>query len=566
MKKINVAIIGQGEESIAAYRVIKEIEKVDLVGVVDYDGELAEVIKKEKDKVLVIKDFRPLIQESKLDVILFAGDDLELLAKLKRLKNPNTNIMEANAGSFLNSLLQTNRELLETKKLKGELWTILNSVQEAIEVADDTGLIKYVNPAFTRVTGIPEDARVNKNIFEVSPHGALAQSLMRQQKVVGFRSKVGGSGVEVISNAVPILVDGQIEGAVVVFQPITDILKLMDELQKSTTIIENLYARIDTITGSRYTFNDLIGKSKAFQGAIEIAQKAAKSDSPLLIDGENGTGKKLFAHAIHQYSNRRNKPFITIKCVDIPEEVMESEFFGHEKGAYSGAVRTKLGRVELVRGGTLFLEEVGVLTPFFQSKLLKFLKTGEFKRVGGETTVKVETRVIASTNMDLRQLVRKGKFLEDLYFLLNYQEIMLPPLRQRKEDVSELVEFFLLKYNRKLGKKVKRITPEAMQILVNYDWPGNIRELGNIIERAMVAVDDDFLEKEHLSPYISQFSHMDTGHYMEIMPLEKMEQMMLKVALSRYGETLEGKKRAAQALNISLATLYNKLKKYKTNF
>ncbi len=562
-KKINVAIIGQGEESIAAYRVIREVAQVELVGVVDYDGRLTELIKKEKDKVLIIKDFRPLIQDSNLDVILFAGEDLELLAKIKRLKNPASSIMEARAGNFLTTLLQTNKELLEAKKLKGELWAILNSVQEAIEVADNTGLIKYVNPSFTRVTGIPADNRVNKNIFEVSPHGALAQSLICQQKVVAYRSKVGGSGVEVISNAAPIVVEGEIEGAVVVFQAITDIFKLMDELQKSSTIIENLYARMDIITGSKYTFKDLVGKSKVFRSTVETAQKMSRGDFTLLLTGENGTGKNVFAPAIHQHSQRRNKPFIKIKCTDIPEEIMEGEFFGSEREAPGGAVTTKLGRVEIARGGTLFIEEVGVLKLFFQQKLLNFLKTKNFRRIGGKKNIKGEVRVIISSNIELKQLVREGKFLEELYFLLNLQKIALPPLRERSEDIPELVQYFIVKYNRKLGKKVKVTSEEARQILVNYEWPGNIRELDNIIERAMMAAEGSTLKKEHLSPYISRFNYMETGQYMEILPLSKMEQMMLKAALSRYGENLAGKKKVAAALNISLATLYNKLKKYK---
>ncbi len=563
IKKINVAIIGQGEESIAAYRVIREVAQVKLVGVVDYDGRLTELIKKEKDKVLIIKDFRPLIQDSSLNVILFAGEDLELLAKIKRLKNPASSIMEARAGNFLTTLLQTNKELLEAKKLKGELWAILNSVQEAIEVADNTGLIKYVNPSFTRVTGIPADKRVGKNIFEVSPQGALAQSLICQQKVVAYRSNVGGSGVEVISNAAPIVVEGEIEGAVVVFQAITDIFKLMDELQKSSTIIENLYTRMDVIMGSKYTFKDLVGKSKIFRTTVEAAQKISRGDFTIFLTGENGTGKNVFAPAIHQYSQRRNKPFVKIKCTDIPEEIMESEFFGSERETPAGTITTKLGRVEIAYEGTLFIEEIGVLKLFLQQKLLKFLKTKKFRRIGGKKDIKGEVRVIISSSIDLKQLVREGKFLEELYFLLNLQKIVLPPLRERREDIPELVQHFIFKYNRKLGKKVKVTSEEARQILVNYEWPGNIRELDNIIERAMMAVEGSTLKKEHLSPYISRFNYMETGQYMEILPLSKMEQMMLKAALSRYGESLAGKKKIAAALNISLATLYNKLKKYK---
>ncbi|MBS4031160.1 MAG: sigma 54-interacting transcriptional regulator [Clostridiales bacterium] len=565
LSKIKVAIVGGGHRGSSVYRVLREVDNVQIIGLADINPASPGMILARRDKIFTTDDFTELVVNPKIHVIVEATGISEVQRKIYEIKSSDAAVMEAMAGNFFMTILQAKEELLEVKKLKGELGAILNSVQEAIEVADNTGLIKYINPAFTRVTGIPEAVRVGKNIFEASPHGALAQALIKQKPVVGYRSKVGGSGVEVISNAAPILVEGQVEGAVVVFQPITDILKLMDELQKSTTIIENLYAKIDQITGSKFTFDDLTGNCKVFLGTVEMAKKAAKSESPVLLVGESGTGKELFAHAIHQASNRRGKPFIKVSCASVPEELLESELFGHEKGSFTGAVRTKLGKVELAKGGTLFLDEIGEMNPYLQGKFLRLLQDRQFERVGGSETIKADVRIITATNVELKSLVRKGRFREELYFLLNVIELNMPPLRHRREDIPVLVEHFIGKLNRKLGKKVKNVDPDALQLLASYDWPGNIRELENVIERAMVTVDSDIFGRQHLSPYIGQFNAGATNVYTEIVPLDKMEQMMLKAALNRFGETLEGKKKASQALNISLATLYNKLKKYKAS-
>jgi PAS domain S-box-containing protein len=560
-----VAIVGAGDGGSSVYRVLREIEIVQIIGVADRNLASPGMVLARKDRLFVTDNFEELVVKPEIDVIIEATGDPEVQKKIHKLKHNGAAVMEALAGNLLMAILQAKEELLEVKKLKSELWAILNSVQEAIEVADNTGLVKYTNPMFTRVTGILESQRVGKNIFEVSPHGALAQALVKQRPVVGYRSKVGGSGVEVISNAAPILVEGEVEGAVVVFRPITDILKLMDELQKSTTIIENLYAKIDQITGSKYTFEDLKGASKVFIATVEMAKKAAKSDSPVLLVGESGTGKELYAHAIHQASQRRGKPFIRISCASVPEELLESELFGHEKGSFTGAVKTKLGKVELVSGGTLFLDEIGDINPYLQGKLMRLLQDKEFERVGGSTTIQADVRIITATNIDLKSMVRKGRFREELYFLLNVIELNLPPLRQRRDDIPGLTDYFIGKLNRKLGKKVRGAAPDALQLLSSYDWPGNIRELENVIERAMVSVESDVIGRQHLSPYIGQFNSAAANQYTEIIPLDKMEQIMLKAALARFGETLEGKKKAAQALNISLATLYNKLKKYKAS-
>ena len=453
------------------------------------------------------------------------------------------------------------QELVEVGRLKGELRGILNAVQDAIEVVDEHGMIRYVNPAFSRMTGIPYSQRVGQNIFEASPHGALATSLVRQKPVTGHRTVVGGSDVEVVSNASPIFVEQEVKGAVVVFQRVTDILKLMDELEKSNNLVENLYAQLNRISGFRWTFDSMIGKSKSFRTTVETAGQYARKDHPVLIEGETGSGKKVFAQAIHHHSSRQKAPFLSVDTGFVPEALLETELFGCEEGAYPGMVRTRLGLAELAHGGTLFVKGIERLNTSLQEKLLQLIREGKFRRIGGKETLAVDVRVIASTHQGMKKQVLQGKFREDLFLELHTAPLRIPPLRERPEDVSALAESFLNHLNRKMNQNIKKISEPALQLLLEYDWPGNHRELWNIMERAVMMVEDTNILPEHLSPYISRSSEV-SSLFSDIVPLERMEQIMLKSALARYGDSLEGKKKAARALNISLATLYNKLKKF----
>ncbi len=437
---------------------------------------------------------------------------------------------------------------------------ILDAVPEAIEVADKEGKILYVNKAFSKVTGIPAKERINKNIFDVSPNGALAQAMSSGKPVTGHCSVVGGTRVEVVSNASPIIIDGNVEGAVVVFQHITDIMNLIEELRKSNTLLEKLSNKFGQVTSSKYTFQDIIGSSIEMKKVLAVAQNAADSKSTILLLGESGTGKELFAHAIHSASSRKEKPFITVNCAAIPENLLESELFGHEKGSFTGAIKDKIGRFELANGGTIFLDEIGDMNLALQSKLLRVLQEFEFERVGGVKTIKVDVRVIAATNRNLRQLVREGQFREDLFYRLNVVEITIPPLRKRKDDLEILCKSIIQKLNRKMGKKIKSLSPNAIQVLKNYHWPGNIRELENVLERVMVNSKGEILTAESIKPHLAGcITGLNT---VDIIPIDEMEKILITKALERYGTSMMGKRQAASSLNISLATLYNKIKKY----
>lgn len=560
MSKIRVAIVGCGAEGFSVYRNLKLVQEVEILGVADPDPGSTGLLAAKADGVFTTTDYVELAKNDDLDVIIDTSGSIEILHNLQGSISPKTTVMEARVADLLKSVLKEKEELLEFKRIQGELSAILNSVQEAIEVADNQGIIKYVNPAFTRITGILEKDRIGQNIFEASPDGALATVLKAGSNIFGHRTRVGGSNAEVVSNAAPIIVEGNMEGAVVVFQHFTDVMKLMDELHQSTTLIENLSEKLGQVTTSKYTFGDILGGSNELKKCMQVAERAARSNSTVLLLGESGTGKELFAHSIHNASPRREKPFIKVNCAAIPESLLESEFFGYAKGAFTGAVKSKIGKFELANGGTIFLDEIGDMNLNLQGKLLRVLQEMEFERVGGNQTIKVDVRVIAATNRNLRDLIRQGKFREDLYYRLNVVEITIPPLRVRKEDLPLLVNNLIIKLNRKLGKKVKGLSRDAEEALFSYDWPGNVRELENVLERVMVTVDDEIFNKKHLIQHVSQFKNTPERD-VDLIPIDQMEQILIKKAMAKFGSTVEGKRRAAQALNISLATLYNKLKK-----
>ncbi|GAB6154977.1 sigma-54-dependent Fis family transcriptional regulator [Desulfosporosinus burensis] len=560
-RKVKVGIVGMGQGGVSIYKTLRSIEHVELSVVCDQQVNSHGLQMAQLDGVqtcVLVEDF---LKVPNLDVIIEATGASHVQQQIEKAKDKTCAVIEAQGANLMMYIIEEKEKLADIKRLKGELDAILNSVQEAIEVAGINGKIKYVNPSFSRVTSIPAGQRIGNNIFDVSPNGALARSLRTHEAVFAHRAVVGGANVEVVANASPIVVDGKMEGAVVVFQPLTDIYKLMEQLRASNQVIDDLQTRINQISTSSYTFDDLIGSHPEFESALNLALKAAKSNSTILITGESGTGKELFAHAIHGASLRLDKPFIKVNCAAIPETLLESEFFGHEKGAFTGALKTKLGKMELANGGTIFLDEIGDMNLSLQAKLLRVLQEMEFERVGGNQTIKVDVRVISATNRNLLEMTKRGEFREDLYYRLNVLELRLPPLRKHKEDIPSYVQSLIVKFNRKFGKHVKGLTTQAEELLMQYNWPGNIRELQNVVERAMVTVEEEIITHKYIFNLVDSQAQMQNESVLGgVIPLEQMEKQLIRLALKEYGDTVEGKKQAAKALKISLATLYNKLK------
>jgi DNA-binding NtrC family response regulator len=298
----------------------------------------------------------------------------------------------------------------------------------------------------------------------------------------------------------------------------------------------------------------IVGDSPQMHKVLELVQSVAGTDATVLIRGESGTGKELIAQAIHANSNRRYFPIIPVNCGAMPESLLESELFGHEKGAFTGAHFRRKGKLEMAHGGTLFLDEVGTISPRTQVDLLRVLESKEFTRLGGTRQVRVDFRVICATNQNLEHLVDQGQFREDLYFRLNVITIQLPPLRDRREDIPSLVEHFTHKYSMQMNRPFEEVDPAAMDLLVRYDWPGNVRELANAIERALVVGKSPIIQADDLPLRLSQQNHGTAGD-----SLAEMEHDHIARMLEREGWNIT---HTAERLRIDRVTLYNKIKKY----
>ncbi|MFQ6083809.1 MAG: sigma-54-dependent transcriptional regulator [Candidatus Aminicenantia bacterium] len=341
------------------------------------------------------------------------------------------------------------------------------------------------------------------------------------------------------------------------------IVKPIDYLELSLTIkkvfqIKKLEEKVSYLIQEKqkeYTIDNIIGKSPKMREVFKLIGMVANSRANILIQGESGTGKELVAKAIHYNSQFRDEPFIVINCSALPDTLLESELFGHVKGAFTDAVKETRGKFEIAGKGTLFLDEIGDISSNLQSKLLRVIETRDFMKVGGEKLLKTEARVITATNQNLKGLVEQGKFREDLYYRLKVVEIFLPPLRERKEDIPDLVAYLLEKINRELHKNVRKVLPEIMERLINYSWRGNVRELENALTRAVTLSKTDVLLEENLPLELSSKSVFRE----ELLPLKEVEKDYIEYVLK---STRGNKSRACHILGITRPTLDKKIKEY----
>jgi len=318
-----------------------------------------------------------------------------------------------------------------------------------------------------------------------------------------------------------------------------------------------------------FDFGNILGKSKGMKDIFKVVKQIADSKSTVLIMGESGTGKELISRAIHYNSNRKNYPFVTINCAAIPETLIESELFGHEKGAFTNAIEKKLGRFEVAHQGTLFLDEIGELSLTTQAKILRFLEEKEFNRVGGSKTIKVDVRLITATNKDLNQMIKKGSFREDLYYRINVVPIVIPPLRERKEDIPILIDHFINKFSVENNKNVKGINKEALEFLMQYEWPGNVRELENLIERVIALTSNEYIPANEL-PYSFKNIPKINGLKESVLDgkvsfLQAEEEFEKEVILDALKRTNYIQSHAAEILGISRRILKYKMDKLGIN-
>jgi DNA-binding NtrC family response regulator len=342
------------------------------------------------------------------------------------------------------------------------------------------------------------------------------------------------------------------------------------DLQRLKILLDKIVERLETLREVKAlrrqlrehgTFGSLIGNSPEMRKIYEVVEQAAPTSASVLITGESGTGKELVAQTIHQLSPRAGFPFVAINCAAIPETLLESEIFGHEKGAFTGAADRRQGCFELADRGTLFLDEIGEMTPATQVKLLRVLQERTFRRLGGRTEQSVDVRVIAATNIDPAEAVQKGKLREDLYYRLNVFALHLPALRDRREDLALLIQAFITEFNQRNQKSIAGVDQAAMRMLQQYNWPGNVRELRNVIERATILAPGPFIESKHLPPVVTNEPAPANQPQVALAPGITVEEAERRLIMMTLEHTRDNKTRAAEILGISLKTLHNKLNK-----
>lgn len=510
--------------------------------------------------------------EQEIDVILLAGNKQIYHKETETLRANNRLIIIPETIWALEKLVDQTREIQTLTGKQKFYQTILMHSHEGVQYVDSKGIIRFINPSFSRITNVSPEERLGKHIEDVSPNGSLNKAYRTKAPVFGYKSSSVGSNVETVANAAPIFVDGKFIGAVATFQDVTEIKYLTEKLMEHQHEQRVINQQTSDGYESKYSLDHITGESEEVKESLNLAKKASRTRSTVLITGESGTGKELFAHAIHTESKYHDKPFVIVNCAAIPEDLLESELFGYEKGAFTNAIKQKVGKIELANGGTLFLDEIGEMSLSLQVKLLRVLQYKEFERIGGLKKVHVDFRILAATNANLEKLVSEGKFREDLYYRLNVIRLEVPPLRKRKEDIPLLVQDLMDKIASRIGFNPMQLTDKGMSILAEYEWPGNIRELENVLERLMnessTSVIPNSLVYKHIQSLMGVTSPKGEVDFSTIpsadsfLPLKDVEKEYIRKTLNHYGQSLDSKKKAARSLGISISTLYNKIRDY----
>lgn len=449
-------------------------------------------------------------------------------------------------ADLISSKIKEQRTFQQLLQKTRELEVIINSVDDGILSMDMKGNIIYANTTAKMLFHLDEGFKA-KNIKEYFDSGEIYDSIVNKYEVKDLEESFNlkGKKVTFLVQSKLIKVDNRHLGIIFTF-------KNLKRVQKSV---------YKTLENSRQlTFSLIIGESPKLLKAKKEAKIAAKSHSTVLLMGESGTGKELFARAIHNESPRKNQSFVPINCAAIPDTLLESELFGYEKGAFTGAdKRGKPGKFELADKGTIFLDEIGDMPLYLQSKLLRVIQEKKVYRIGGLKPVEVDVRIIAATNKDLSHMVEKGNFRPDLYYRLNVIPIIIPPLRERKEDLAPLMNYFLQKYNRIMKKNILGFAPDVIDLFYNYSWPGNIRELENLIEYCVNFETSSIITRDILSSRFKEIVEQKNSTSLKEQ-LKNLERKIILDKLKFYGDTTEGKKAAACDLKIGIATLYRKMK------
>ncbi|GEN45266.1 sigma 54-interacting transcriptional regulator [Alkalibacillus haloalkaliphilus] len=459
----------------------------------------------------------------------------------------------------ITEVVELAEEITDLKNIQNMLEAIIQSSEEAISVVDEYGRGLLINPAYTKITGLKESEIIGKPATaDISEGESMHMQVLETRRPVrGARMKVGPLKRDVLVNAAPILVDGVLKGSVAIIHDLSEIESLTSELKKARQIIRNLEAK--------YTFDDIIAQSTEMKLTLEQAKVGAKTPVTVLLRGESGTGKELIAHAIHNESDRKHYKFIRVNCASMEEEALEKALFGDE----TGPPEKQKGLFEEANNGSLFLDEIGDLSVDLQARVLHVLENQEIIRVGGRKPIPVNVRVIAATNVNLERAMMEKEFREDLFYRLNRLPIMIAPLRERTDDIEPLTQHLITKLNEDYGRNVKGVNVKALGILKEYDFPGNVRELENILGRAIISMEqnESYIKDKHL-PSLRKHSFKDLDLFnepvsTEVIPLQDaLDEFEKQLILETLEKNNYIKSKTAKQLNISLRNLYYKMEKH----
>ncbi len=456
---------------------------------------------------------------------------------------------------------------MNTMDYQGMLEAVLLATQDAISVVNEKGEHILVNPAYTKITGLEYEEVIGKNaLYDIEEGESLHLKVLSTKKPVeNTKLKIRPSGKTVVAQAAPIIVNGIFKGSVAVLHDMSGIKDLTDKLNKAEKKLRELTYK--------YKPEDIIGKSEVIAEVRKMIEKAAKVPATVLLKGESGTGKELFANSIHAQSRRSENNFIRVNCAALSDSLLESELFGYEEGSFTGALKGgRKGLFEEADKGTIFLDEISEISMNTQAKLLRVLQEKEIMRVGSNYSIPIDVRIITATNIDLTKAVREGRFREDLFYRLNILPIMIPPLRERKEDIPLLIKNFIAKFNDEYGRHILNISDDAINKLIDYEWPGNVRELENIIGRSIINmnINERVIQAEHLPQLLvgkKNSNGIETrAKEREFVTLgDVVDRAEADYIKNVYARLNKNKTETAKVLGVSLRSLYYKMEKYKIN-
>ena len=456
------------------------------------------------------------------------------------------------------------RELDSTKTIVRTLEEILSGAGEWMVVVDANGIITMMSEDYAKFNGTDVPRAVGKHVTEVIENTRMHIVAHTGMAEMGEKQTIKDR--ELIVNRLPLMEDGRAVGAYgrVVFKDVEQLYELASKLKVLETKVKYYEKELTQLRGARYTMASIMGSGQAISAAKLEALRASRTDSTVLVFGETGTGKELFAHAIHAASQRRSGPFIKLNCAAVPSELLESELFGYEEGAFTGAKRGgKPGKFEMAQGGTLFLDEIGDMPLAMQVKLLRVLQEREVERVGGTITRSVDIRIIAATGKSLEDLVNEGSFRADLYYRINVIPIRVPSLRERREDIIAIADSFLARLSNDTGEMKRTISPELQEVLKSYTWRGNVRELQNVLERAAAMSREESLLPEHVPEYLlNSIPKLSAGTAPATTLAHARAEAERKTIVAALAAAGGNKTRAASILQIHRVKLYEKMKRH----